>query len=235
LQFFDSEIPSQTGFLRVAREDNRAVAIVTGSARGIGAACAKALARAGLDVLISYASRSSEADATAAACRSLGVDAVAHKSDVSSDHQCRELAGHAVSRWGRIDVLINNAGTTKFTDADDLEAITAEDFERIFSVNVTGAYQMTRAASTALRESPTGSVVNISSHSGISGIGSSSAYCASKGALNTLTLSLARSLAPDIRVNADLWIPAGWRTNCRAKNLRRSRRKQPESPPWKGW
>ena len=186
----------------MTKEKKRPVAVVTGSAKGIGASCAEAMARSGLDVVVNYYTSNGPAEETVARCQAYGVEAIAVQGDVSDDGACRDLATAALSRWGRIDVLVNNAGTTAFADASDLEALSAEDFTRIFAVNVIGAYQMTRAVSDALKRSPQGSVVNISSHSGFSGIGSSSAYAASKGALNTLTLALACALAPNVRVNA---------------------------------
>ncbi len=176
-------------------------AIVSGSATGIGAACARHLAAAGLDVVINYTKSAKEAEATAEACRALGVEALVVRGDVGVDADCRALAAAAFEAWGGLDVLVNNAGTTRFAEAGDLEALTKDDFDEIFAVNVTGAYQLTRAAAPALKASR-GAVVNVSSHSGFSGIGSSMAYAASKGALNTLTLSLARTLAPEVRVNA---------------------------------
>ncbi|MBT4888369.1 MAG: SDR family oxidoreductase [Rhodospirillales bacterium] len=177
------------------------VAVVTGASSGIGAAVALALAKAGCHVAATYSGNRDGGEATVHACIAEGVEAIAVKCDISKDIDCVALAKAASDKWGRIDILINNAGTTRFADGKDLDALGAEDFERIFAVNVTGNYQMTRAAADQLREN-NGSVVNISSHSGFSGIGSSIAYAASKGALNTLTLSLARSLAPHVRVNA---------------------------------
>jgi 3-oxoacyl-[acyl-carrier protein] reductase len=103
---------------------------------------------------------------------------------------------------GRLDILVNNAGTTKFAAHSNLDALSAEDFQNIYAVNVIGAFQMVRACAPALKASGEGSVVNISSIAAIAGIGSSIAYAASKGALNTMTISLARALAPEIRVNA---------------------------------
>ncbi|MBX3494064.1 MAG: SDR family oxidoreductase, partial [Parvibaculum sp.] len=105
-------------------------------------------------------------------------------------------------KWGRVDVLVNNAGGTKFADHAKLDELNAEDFLWIYKVNVVGAYQMIRACEPHMKKAGKGSVVNISSIAGVTGIGSSVAYAASKGALNTMTLSLARSLAPVIRVNA---------------------------------
>jgi NAD(P)-dependent dehydrogenase (short-subunit alcohol dehydrogenase family) len=117
-----------------------------------------------------------------------------------------------VQTLGGVDVLINNAGITKMADQGNLDALDADDFERIYRVNVIGAYQMARAARAALDASGEGAIVNVSSIAGVRGIGSSMAYAASKGALNTLTLSLARSLAPRIRVNAVCpgYISSGW-------------------------
>ena len=182
--------------------ESQPVAIVTGGAKGIGAACAQMLGQAQFNVLLSYVNSQAEANSIVSSCLEYGNDAACLKSDVSKDDDCVALAKTALDRWGRIDVLVNNAGITRFGDPSKLSTLNADDFEKIFSVNVTGTFQMTRAVSTSMKGSPFASVVNISSHSGFSGIGSSIAYAASKGALNTLTLSLARSLAPDIRVNA---------------------------------
>jgi 3-oxoacyl-[acyl-carrier protein] reductase len=160
------------------------------------------LAAAGLNVVVNYTKSAAEAEATAEACRALGVEALAVQGDVAVDADCRALVAAALEAWGGLDVLVNNAGTTRFAEANDLESLTKDDFDEIFAVNVTGAYQLTRAAAPHLKAADSGSVVNVSSHSGFSGIGSSMAYAASKGALNTLTLSLARALAPEVRVNA---------------------------------
>ena len=126
--------------------------------------------------------------------------------DVSRDEDCRKIAA-AAAPWGRLDALINNAGTTKHMPHDNLDGLSAEDFQRLFGVNTIGPFQMVRAARSLLEAGAkasgrASSVVNVSSVAGISGIGSSVAYAASKGALNTITLSLARALAPLIRVNA---------------------------------
>jgi len=179
----------------------RKVAIVTGASSGIGAAIALAMAKRGCNMVVTYGSNPEGGKATATSCEAQDVEAIAVNADISSDEDCCAVVQAALEKWGRVDILINNAGTTRFADASDLDAINADDFERIFAVNVAGCYQMTRAAAPHLKESQ-GTVVNISSHSGFSGIGSSIAYAASKGALNTLTLSLARSLAPNVRVNA---------------------------------
>ncbi len=143
--------------------------------------------------------------------------------DVSRDEDCRKIAAAAAS-WGRVDALINNAGTTKHVPHHDLDGLSAEDFQRIYAVNTIGPYQMIRATRALLEagakasERP-GAVVNVSSIAGISGGGSSVAYAASKGALNTMTLSLARALAPLIRVNTVCpgYIDTPWFTKGRGE------------------
>jgi 3-oxoacyl-[acyl-carrier protein] reductase len=178
-----------------------AVCIVTGAAVGVGAACAVQLARKGANVVINYSKSEIEARATQALCLAAGSEAIVVQGNVANDADCKRIAQAALDKWGRIDGLINNAGITKFVDQRDLDGIDAEDFQRIYAVNVVGPYQMTRAATPALQKQG-GSVVMISSMSGITGVGSSNAYVASKGALNTMTLALARALAPKVRVNA---------------------------------
>jgi 3-oxoacyl-[acyl-carrier protein] reductase len=179
--------------------------IVTGSASGLGAATAAILAKDGARIVVNYASSQKEAEQTADLCRSAGGEVVVVQGDVSSDEDCRKIAA-AAAPWGRLDALINNAGTTKHMAHDNLDGLSAEDFQRIFGVNTIGPFQMVRAARSLLEAGAQASghasaVVNVSSVAGISGVGSSVAYAASKGALNTMTLSLARALAPLIRVN----------------------------------
>ncbi len=192
----------------------RRCALITGSATGVGAATALAFARRGYDVLIDYARSEAEARATERACREAGADAVAIQGDVAEDAACRRLVEAAVERWKRIDVLVNNAGVTTFAGAD-WERLDADAFQRILAVNLVGPFQMIRAAAPHLRASR-GAIVNVSSIAGSLGIGSSVPYVASKGALNAVTLHLARALAPDVRVNAvcpglitTRWFPRG--------------------------
>jgi 3-oxoacyl-[acyl-carrier protein] reductase len=173
------------------------VAIITGASSGIGAASALELSRRGWSVVVNFATSAAEAAEVAAQCR----DAIAVQADVSEDAGCRKLVQAALDKWGRIDALVNNAGTTKFVDHADLDGLAAEDFLRIYRLNVVGPFQMTRACAPALRSSR-GAVVNVSSVAAQLGIGSSVAYAASKAALNAMTYSLARSLAPEVRVNA---------------------------------
>lgn len=180
--------------------------IITGSASGLGAASAAILAKEGASIVINYASSQKEAEQTADLCRSTGGQVVVVQGDVSRDEDCKKIVA-AAAPWGRLDALINNAGITKHMAHDNLDGLSAEDFQRIYGVNTIGPYQMVRAARSLLEAGSkasgrASSVVNISSVAGIVGFGSSVAYAASKGALNAMTLSLARALAPKIRVNA---------------------------------
>jgi 3-oxoacyl-[acyl-carrier protein] reductase len=179
-----------------------AVCIVTGAGTGTGAACARQLAAKGCRVLVNYSRSEQEALDVVEQCNDKAGEAIAVKADVSKDADCRALARAAIDKWGRIDALINNAGITKFAPASDLDALDAEDFQNIYAVNVIGPYQMIRACAPAIRSTGNGAIVNVSSLSGVRGVGSSTAYIASKGALNAMTLALARALAPEIRVNA---------------------------------
>jgi 3-oxoacyl-[acyl-carrier protein] reductase len=177
------------------------VAIVTGSSSGVGAATARQLAERGAHVVINYMSNEDGARETQQACEAFGVETVIVRANVADDADCRRLAAAAEERWGRIDALVNNAGTTKFCAHHDLEGLDSKDFTNIYGVNVVGPYQMTRAVAPAMKRGGRGSIVNVASIAGVTGIGSSIAYAASKGALVTMGLSLARVLGPEIRVN----------------------------------
>ncbi len=179
----------------------RKVALVTGSGTGVGAATALLLAQRGWDVLINYSRSEAEAMQSEAACRAAGADTLVVKGDVSQDADCRAMAKAAVDRWGRIDALVNNAGITSFAGAANWEVLDAQTFQHIFGVNAVGSFQMVRACAAHLRAAQ-GCIVNVSSVAGSLGIGSSVPYIASEGAVNSLTLYLARALAPDVRVNA---------------------------------
>lgn len=178
------------------------VAIVTGSSSGIGAATARQLAAKGCNVVINYSRNAESAQAVADEVRNAGAKAVVVQGDVADDINCRAMAHAALTAWGRIDLLVNNAGTTKFAAQDDLEGLDREDFLRIYGVNVVGAYQMIRACRPAMQKQGEGAVVNVSSTSGLTGQGSSTAYCTSKAGLIMLTKSLARALGPELRINA---------------------------------
>jgi len=190
------------------------VVIVTGSATGIGAACVRRLAAQGARVVVNFSRSAAAAEATAEACRDAGGEALLVQADVSRDADCRSMAQAALDTWGRIDGLVNNAGTTRFVGLRDLEGLSAEDFQAIYAVNLIGSFQMARACAAALRASR-GAIVNVSSISTHDGTGSSLAYACSKGAINTLTMGLAKALGPEVRVNAVLpgLIDASWLRN----------------------
>jgi 3-oxoacyl-[acyl-carrier protein] reductase len=178
------------------------VAIITGGSRGVGAASAKILSENGWNVIITCSSSIKEAEIVAKNCSNQTTEVIAIQADVANDLDCIATINIAIKKWNRIDALINNAGTTKFVwDHSDLDKLDANDFQHIYGVNVVGPFQMVKAAKEHLLKSENPCVVNVSSIGGIKGIGSSLAYASSKGALNTMTLSMARNLGP-IRVNA---------------------------------
>lgn len=181
---------------------DRKVCVVTGSSSGIGAATAKLFAGNGWNVVVNFSRNAVPAEAVAAECRATGTEVLVIKADISKDADCRRMAGEVESAWGRTDVLVNNAGATKFVALKNLEGLSAEDFQNIYGVNVIGSFQMTRAFVPLLKRHPGSGVVNISSIASLMGVGSSIAYMASKGALNAMTVGLARALGPEIRVNA---------------------------------
>src|SRR5580693_8166715 len=216
-----SGLKNQSEEMRMSKDG--LCAIVTGSASGLGAATAAILAKGGARVVVNYSSSQKEAEATADLCRAAGGEVVVVQGDVSRDEDCRRIVA-AAAPWGRLDALINNAGTTKHVAHDNLDGLSAEDFQRIYAVNTIGPYQMIRAARSLLEAGAKASgrasaVVNVSSVAGIYGGGSSVAYAASKGALNTITLSLARALAPLIRVNTVCpgYIDTPWFTKGRGE------------------
>jgi len=177
-------------------------ALVTGGGTGVGRATALELAGRGCSVAVNYSRSAHEAEQTAAAARALGVRALAVQADVSDDAQCRRLVETSVAELGRLDALVQSAGVTVFVPHADLEKLQVQDWEQLMAVNVLGAFQCARAARGPLEQAGEGEIVNVSSVAGIAGVGSSIPYCASKAALNNLTLTLARVLAPKIRVNA---------------------------------
>ncbi len=177
-------------------------AIVTGGGTGVGRATALKLAGLGCNVLINYSRSRDEAEQTVAEIAALGVRGVAVMADVRNDADCRGMVATALAGFGRLDVLVNNAATTAFIPHDNLEGVGLEDWQRIFETNVIGVFQCIRAAREALVASGNGEIINVSSVAGLIATGSSIPYCASKAALNNMTVSLARVLAPVVRVNA---------------------------------
>ncbi len=175
-------------------------ALVTGAGTGVGRATALGLAAGGCSVAINYSRSKDAAESVAAEARAKGVKAVAIQADVSDDAQCRALVEQTVGELGRLDVLINNAGTTSFIPHAELDKVTDDDWDRLIGVNLKGPFQCARAARAPMEASGGGVVVNVSSIAGIAAVGSSIPYCASKAGLNNLTVALARVLAPKIRV-----------------------------------
>jgi 3-oxoacyl-[acyl-carrier protein] reductase len=169
------------------------IILVTGSATGLGAAIAVGAARRGAKaVLLNYSKSRQEAEATADAVRTAGAEVA----------DCRRIA-EAAARFGRLDALVNNAGITKHVQNHaNLDGLSKEDFLHLYAVNTVGPFQMLRACRPLLEAAERPSVLMTSSIAAVTGGGSSVAYAASKGALNTMVLSLARALAPKIRVNA---------------------------------
>ena len=198
------------------------VALVTGGGTGIGRATALALAESGAAVAVNYSRSREDAEATVDAIRGTGRAALAVQADVSRDRDAVQMVDRVIRDLGRLDILVNSAGTTKFVDHKDLDALSEELWDRIFSVNVKGAFFCIRAASRVMIE---GRIVNIGSVAGINGLGSSIPYAASKGALHTMTKSLARSLAPRITVNAIApgLIETRWHAGRELENSRRAR------------
>lgn len=179
----------------------RKVALITGAGSGVGAAAAQQLARRGYDIAINYSRSEEGARQTQAACQAAGADTLLIQGDVADDAACRAMVQATVARWGRLDALVNNAGMSTFTGAANWEVLDADIFQRIYAVNTVGSFQMVRACAPHLKAAH-GCIVNVSSIAGALGIGSSVPYIASKGAMNSLTLYLARALAPEVRVNA---------------------------------
>ncbi len=183
------------------------LALVTGSATGLGRSMVVKLAERGADVIVNYSRSADEAEEAADLCRAAGAQVQVVQADVSEVEGCQRLIA-AAAPHGRLDILINNAGTTRHArDHSDLDALGKDDFMDIYAVNVVGPWLMLQAAKPLLvaAHADTGrasAVLNTSSIAGVKGIGSSVAYACSKGALNTMTQSLARALAPQIRVNA---------------------------------
>jgi len=185
---------------------SRKAALVTGGATGIGRAAALALARAGYDVCINYGSSEAAARETAQAAGKAGAKALLVKCDVSDENAVRAMLESVRKTFGRLDVLVNNAGTTAAWKPKDLESLSLEEWDRVFAVNVRGLFQVTRAAVPLLKESK-GCVVNTASIVGLRPGPQPLPYAASKAAVVNLTKTLAWNLGPEIRVNA---VAPGW-------------------------
>ncbi|HEX9398405.1 MAG TPA: SDR family oxidoreductase [Burkholderiales bacterium] len=175
------------------------VALVTGGNSGMGEATVKELTRRGWQVAAMARTKVPKE----------------FRGDVTQDGDCRRVAKAVLDKWGRIDALVNSAGTTKFVKHEDLEGLSADDILGIFRVNLVGPFQMIRACAPALKTSR-GCVVNLSSVASLLGTGSSIAYAASKAALDTMSFSLARALGPEVRVNvvAPGYVKTAWQVSA---------------------
>lgn len=180
---------------------SRKVALVTGSATGIGRAVALRLAKEGLAVAVNYSRSEKEAQETLREVEKLGVPAILCKASVADEAAAEAMIERCVRELGGLDVLVNNAGTTRFIEHTNLDAVTNEVWDEILGVNLKGTFFCSRAALPHLQKSM-GSIVNITSVAGLQGHGSSIPYAASKSAVNCMTKSLARAFAPKVRVNA---------------------------------
>ncbi len=173
-------------------------AVILGGSGGIGAATAKLLAEAGASILVHW--RSDEAAAQALVAALPPGDHFAARADIEDSASLVALAAAAKARWGRVDILVNSAGFTKPVPAGDLDALDDAFIDRMFQVNCRGPIATIRAFRPLLEATGDGLVVNVSSIAALNGVGSNIAYAASKAAMDTLTKSLARALAPAIRV-----------------------------------
>ncbi len=180
---------------------DRPVALVTGSAAGIGRASAWLFAESGYNVIVNYSKSMTEAEETADGVRERGADVRVVQADIGIEDAVKGLVNVTLDAFGKIDALVNNAAKTHFIPHQDLDALTDFVWDDIFHLNVKGSFYACRAAIPALK-TQRGSIVNVASVAGIAGSGSSIPYAASKGALITLTKSLATLLAPEVRVNA---------------------------------
>jgi len=177
------------------------VAVVTGGGTGIGRACSLALAARGAKVVVNYSRSSDAAEKTADECRAASGDGLAVRADVSQKADVDRLVDETVAKWGRVDILVNSAGTTTFARYDDLDALTEEVWDTILGVNLKGVFFACRAVVPHMRRQGAGSIVNIGSISAVRPVGSSIPYMASKAAVHSMTQSMAVALGPAVRVN----------------------------------
>lgn len=176
-------------------------ALITGAGTGIGRSIALRLAAAGAHIAINYSRSKKEALETQKTVKESGVRSLVYKADVADDGQVRAMVRETIKKLGRLDILVNNAGVTYFVDHADLEGLKEEYWDRIMGVNVKGMFFCCRAAAEELKKRK-GCILNITSIAGLTGLGSSIAYAASKAAAISLTKSLARAMAPEVRVNS---------------------------------
>jgi 3-oxoacyl-[acyl-carrier protein] reductase len=203
-----------------AINDKRPAALVTGAATGIGRSAAIALAKNGYDVVVNFSRSEGAAKKAVQECKAAGANALLFRCDVSDDAGVRAMLAATEEEFGRLDVLINNAGTTVDIEPRNFDAITVEQWKRVFDVNVLGVFLVTRAAAPLLRKSPNACVVNTCSIAGLRPSAQPLPYAASKAAVANLTKTLANALGPQIRVNAVApgWIEGEWMKRTLAEN-----------------
>ena len=181
------------------------IALVTGGAGGIGSAICQRLADEGASVVITYNSNSEKAQNLVKILR--GGNHSAFHAPVDDSSKLADLAHFILEKYGQLDILVNNAGITTPVPHDDLDGLTDEWIDKIFMTNFRGSFAMIRACKNLLMQGGNGLIVNISSVAAVTAIGSNVAYCASKAAIDSMTRSLARALAPTIRVVS---VSPGW-------------------------
>jgi len=200
--------------------NDKPVALVTGASTGIGRSAAIALAKNGYDVVINFSRSEEAAKITARDAEATGARPLLFRCDVSDDSCVRAMIAAVEKEFGRLDVLINNAGTTVDVEPKNLEGMTVEDWNRVFNVNVLGLFLVTRAAVPLLRKSPDGCIVNTCSIAGVRPSAQPLPYAASKAAVANLTKTLANALGPQIRVNAVApgWVEGEWMQKTLGEN-----------------
>ena len=199
---------------------DKPTALVTGASTGIGRSAAVALAKNGYDVVINFSRSEDAAKITAREAHAAGAQTLLFRCDVSDDADVRAMVVAVEKEFGRLDVLINNAGTTVDVEPKNLEEMKIEEWNRVFNVNVLGLFLVTRAAVPLLRKSPNGCIVNTCSIAGVRPSAQPLPYAASKAAVANLTKTLANALGPQIRVNAVApgWIEGDWMKRTLAEN-----------------
>lgn len=201
-------------------DGSKPVALVTGASTGIGRSAAIALAKSGYNVVVNYSRSEDAAKVTARDAEAAGARALLYRCDVSDDAGVRAMLAAVEKEFGRLDALINNAGTTVDIAPTNFEEMTVDAWNRVFSVNVLGVFLVTRAATPLLKKSPNGCIVNTCSIAGLRPSAQPLPYAASKAAVANLTKTLANALGPQIRVNAVApgWIEGEWMKRTLAEN-----------------
>jgi len=207
----------------MSAEPTRPVALITGAARGIGRSTALECARQGYDVVLNFSRSREVAEKAASEAAALGARTLLCQADVSDESRVVRMIEEVRAAFGRLDALVNNAGTTVATPPSELDSLSMEDWDRVFAVNVRGTFQVTRVAVPLLREAPNPAVVNLASIVGLRPGPQPFPYAASKAAVVNLTRTLAGALGPSIRVNAVApgWMVGDWMEQALGENYER--------------